>query len=78
MWHIHTREDYLHPEERSTSTCHKDKPQKCAKRKARCKNPHTMQFHQFNGHEFEHTPGDSEGQESLACCSPWGHRVRHN
>jgi len=28
--------------------------------------------HQLNGHEFEQTPGDSEGQESLACCSPWG------
>ena len=25
-----------------------------------------------NGHEFEQTPGDSEGQRSLACCSPWG------
>ena len=24
-----------------------------------------------NGHEFEQTPGDSEGQGSLACCSPW-------
>ena len=28
--------------------------------------------HQLNGHEFEQTPGDSEGQESLACCGPWG------
>ena len=28
--------------------------------------------HQFNGHEFEQTPGDNEGQRSLACCSPWG------
>ena len=28
--------------------------------------------HWFNGHEFEQTPGDSEGQGSLACCSPWG------
>ena len=27
--------------------------------------------HRFNGHEFEQTPGDSEGQGSLACCSPW-------
>ena len=27
--------------------------------------------HQLNGHEFEQTPGDSEGQESLMCCSPW-------
>ena len=23
-------------------------------------------------HEFEQTPGDSEEQESLMCCSPWG------
>ena len=29
-------------------------------------------YHQLNGHEFEQTPGDGEGQESLACCSPWG------
>ena len=25
----------------------------------------------INGHEFEQTSGDSEGQGSLACCSPW-------
>ena len=34
--------------------------------------------HQLDGHEFEQTLGDSEGQGSLAHCSPWGHRVRHN
>ena len=28
--------------------------------------------HRLSGHEFEQTPGDSEGQISLACCSPWG------
>ena len=28
----------------------------------------------YNGHEFEQTPGDGEGQGSLACCSPWGHK----
>ena len=28
--------------------------------------------HQLSGDEFEQTPGDSEGQGSLACCSPWG------
>ena len=28
--------------------------------------------HQFNGHEFEQTPGDGEGQVSLVCYSPWG------
>ena len=31
-------------------------------------------YHQLNGHEFEQTPGDSERQGSLACCSPWGHK----
>ena len=30
--------------------------------------------HQLNGHEFEQSPGDGEGQGSLACCSPWGHK----
>ena len=30
--------------------------------------------HQFNGHEFEQTLGDNEGQGSLACCSPWGRK----
>ena len=30
--------------------------------------------HQLNGHEFEQAPGDGEGQGSLACCSPWGHK----
>ena len=30
--------------------------------------------HWLNGHEFEQTLGDSEGQGSLVCCSPWGHK----
>ena len=34
--------------------------------------------HQFNGHEFEQALGDDKGWGSLACCSPWGCRVRHN
>ena len=28
--------------------------------------------HRLNGHESEQSVGDSEGQGSLACCSPWG------
>ena len=28
--------------------------------------------HQLNRHEFKQTQGDSEGQESLVCCSPQG------
>ena len=30
--------------------------------------------HQLDGHEFEQAPEDDEGQGSLACCSPWGHK----
>ena len=30
--------------------------------------------HQLNGHEFQQTLGDSEGEGSLGCCSPWHHK----
>ena len=28
----------------------------------------------LNGHEYEHTLGDSQGQGSQVHCSPWGHK----
>ena len=41
--------------------------------------------HRLNGNELGQTPGDSEGQGSLACCSPWAckesdtsYRVKNN
>ena len=30
--------------------------------------------HQLNGHDFEQALGVGDGQGSLACCSPWGHK----
>ena len=30
--------------------------------------------HRLNGHEFEQTLGDSEGQRSLVCCISWGRK----
>ena len=30
--------------------------------------------HQLNGHEFEQALGVGDGQGSLTCCSPWGHK----
>ena len=30
--------------------------------------------HRLNGHEFEQASGDGEGQGSLACYSPRGHK----
>ena len=32
------------------------------------------QHHRPDVHEFEQTPGDREGQGSLACYSPWSHK----
>ena len=31
-------------------------------------------LNQLDGHEFEHAPGDGDGQGSLACCSPCGRK----
>ena len=37
------------------------------------------EHHGVNGHEFVQTPGDNEGQRSLAYCSLWGSQnVRHD
>ena len=30
--------------------------------------------HRLNEHEFEQALGFGDGQVSLACCSPWGHK----
>ena len=30
--------------------------------------------HLLDGHEFKQSPRDTEGQESLVSCSPWGHK----
>ena len=35
-------------------------------------------YHQLDGHEFEQASGVGDGQRRLACCSPWGPRVRHD
>ena len=33
--------------------------------------------HRLKGCELGKALGDNEGQGSLVCCSPWGHRVGH-
>ena len=33
-----------------------------------------MRWLDVNGHEFEQTLVDGEGQGGLVCCSPWGHK----
>ena len=30
--------------------------------------------HRLDGHEFGQARGGGDGQGSLACCSPWGHK----
>ena len=44
------------------------------RRSGQQKDEMVRQHHRLNGHESEQTPGDSEGQGSLVCCSPWGGR----
>ena len=44
-----------------------------SKRKKRAAEDEMLQqHHRLNGHEFEQTLGDGEGQRSLACYSSWG------
>ena len=40
------------------------------KRRGRQDNEMVGWHYRLNAHEFEQTPGDSEGQGSLECCSP--------
>ena len=30
--------------------------------------------HKLDEHEFEQAPGVGDGQGTLVCCSPWGHK----
>ena len=32
----------------------------------------------LDGQEFKRAPGVGDGQGSLVCCGPWGHRVTHD
>ena len=41
-------------------------------RKALTKDEMVGRHHPLNGHDFEQTLGDSEGQGGLECCSPRG------
>ena len=44
------------------------------RRRGRQEDEMVVWHHQLNGHKLEQTPEDSEGQGSLVCCSPWGHK----
>ena len=44
------------------------------KTEGRRKDEMARQHHQLTGHESEQALGGGEGQGSLACCSPWGHK----
>ena len=36
--------------------------------------PERGEHYRFSGREFEQTPGGGQGQGTLVCCSPWGHK----
>ena len=35
-------------------------------------------YHRLNGHKFEKVLGGGEGLGTLACCSPWDCKVKHD
>ena len=35
---------------------------------------HRLSGQEFNGHEFEETPGVGDRQGGQECCSPWGRK----
>ena len=45
-----------------------------AKREGVAEDEMVVWHHQLRRHEFEQTLGDSEGQRSLMCYSPWGRK----
>ena len=47
-------------------------------RRRRRQNEMVGWHHWLDGYEFEQAQGGGDGQGTLACCSPWGHRVRHD
>ena len=42
--------------------------------KGMTKNEMSEWHHRLDAHEFEQAPGAGDGQGSLVCCSPWGHK----
>ena len=54
---------------------HWKRPRCWERLKTRRKGRQRMRRHHWlDGHEFEQAPGVGDGQGSLACCSPWGHK----
>ena len=49
-----------------------EKTQMLGKTEGRRRGQQRMRWHhRLSGHEFKQTQGDSKGQGSLVCCSPW-------
>ena len=47
----------------------------CGQEERRVTEDEVVGWHRrLNRHEFEQAPGDTEGQGSLVCCGPWGHK----
>ena len=44
------------------------------RRRGRQKDEMAGWHHRLNGHDFEQALGESEGQGSLVCYSPWGRK----
>ena len=63
------KQDFLHLSDHRSLFIHLDP---LTRRKGVTEDEVVGWHHRLNGHEFEQALRDSEGQGSLACCSPWG------
>ena len=70
--HHHLYHQYLSPHLKSWLTGKNSDAEKDWRQEAKRVTEDEMVgwHHWLNGHEFEQTPGDSEGQGNLVCCSP--------
>ena len=57
----------------SSFICNSPKEEKCV-----TKDEMVRYHHQLHGHKFEQILGNSKEQRNLACCIPWGCRVRQD
>ena len=67
LGHLMQRADSLEKKPHAGQDCRQEE-------KGATEDEMVVRHHWQNGHEFEQTPGDGEGQGDLVCCSPWGRK----
>ena len=72
--HIETEVPILWPPDANSRLIRKDPDAGGQEEKGAPEDEMVGWHYRLSGHESEQSPGDSEGQGSLVCCSPWGRK----